>query len=159
MPTVHLPRCVPGSKAARCCRDIRRCPWQPDPELSPMSTTTDPTVASKRSPMFWVPTLYFAEGLPYFTVAMIAGLMYKSLGVDNATIGHYTALLGSAWVFKPLWSPFLEFAPNKKPIVVVFQFLGAVSLGLVALSLQMPLWFALTVAALTLLAFGSATHD
>src|SRR5882672_1063535 len=115
--------------------------------------------ASRRSPITWVPTLYLVQGLPYFTVAMIAGLMFKSLGVDNSTIGHYTALLGFAWVFKPLWSPFLELAPNKKTVVIFFQFLGAVSLGLVALSLQMPLWFALTVAALTLLAFGSATHD
>ncbi|MEW6706298.1 MAG: MFS transporter [Pseudomonadota bacterium] len=117
------------------------------------------SAAPRRSPLFWVPTLYFAEGLPYFTVAMIAGLMYKSLGVDNASIGHYTALLGAAWVFKPLWSPFLELAPDKKPLVVFFQFTGAVCMGLVALSLQLPLWFAFSVTALTLLAFGSATHD
>ncbi len=120
-----------------------------------MSTETSP----RRSPLFWVPTAYFAEGLPYFTVALIAGLMYKSMGVDNATIGHYTAILGAAWVFKPLWSPFLELAPDKKPLVVSFQFFGALCLGLVALALQLPMWFALTVTALTLLAFGSATHD
>jgi len=130
-----------------------------DPGQPSVVAAADPRPAPPRSPMSWVPTLYFAEGLPYFTVAMIAGLMYKSLGVDNATIGHYTALLGSAWVFKPLWSPFLELAPNKKTIVVFFQFLGAVSLALVALALQLPAWFALSVAALSLLAFGSATHD
>jgi PAT family beta-lactamase induction signal transducer AmpG len=124
-----------------------------------MNTETSTGGPARRSPLRWVPTLYFAEGLPYFTVALIAGLMYKSMGVDNATIGHYTALLGSAWVFKPLWSPFLELAPDKKPLVVFFQFFGAACLGLVALSLQLPLWFALTVTALTLLAFGSATHD
>jgi len=83
-----------------------------DPGQPSVVAAADPRPAPPRSPMSWVPTLYFAEGLPYFTVAMIAGLMYKSLGVDNATIGHYTALLGSAWVFKPLWSPFLELAPN-----------------------------------------------
>lgn len=115
--------------------------------------------AAQRSPSRWVPTLYFIQGLPFFTVAMIAGLMYKSLGVDNATIGHYTALLGFAWVFKPLWSPFLELAPNKKTVVVLFQALGAGAMGLVALALQLPGWFALSVAVLTLLAFGSATHD
>jgi PAT family beta-lactamase induction signal transducer AmpG len=116
-------------------------------------------MSTGRSPITWVPTLYFVQGLPFFTVAMIAGLMFKSMGVDNAKIGHYTALLGLAWVFKPLWSPFLELAPNKKTVVVLFQFVGATAMGLVALSLQLPAWFAIGVAALTLLAFASATHD
>src|SRR6266850_2403354 len=113
--------------------------------------------ASRRSPITWVPTLYLVQGLPYFTVAMIAGLMFKSLGVDNSTIGHYTALLGFAWVFKPLWSPFLELAPNKKTVVILFQFIGATAMGLVALALQLPTWFGAVVAVLTLLAFASAT--
>ncbi len=112
-----------------------------------------------RSPITWVPTLYFVQGLPFFTVAMIAGLMFKSMGVDNASIGHYTALLGLAWVFKPLWSPFLELAPNKKTVVVTFQFAGATAMGLVALALQLPTWFAVVVAVLSLLAISSATHD
>jgi len=120
-----------------------------------MTPDTDAT----RSPIRWVPTLYFIQGLPFFTVAMIAGLMYKSMGVDNATIGHYTALLGLAWVFKPLWSPFLEVARNKKSVVVLFQFIGAATMGAVALSLQLPGWFAIGVALLTLLSFASATHD
>ena len=117
------------------------------------------STAAKRSPMFWVPTLYLAEGLPFYTVAMISGLMLKSMGIDNAAIGHYTALLGLAWVFKPLWSPFLELASNKKPVVVSFQFAGAVCMGLVALALQLPAWFALAITVLTLMSFGSATHD
>jgi PAT family beta-lactamase induction signal transducer AmpG len=116
-------------------------------------------MTAARSPITWVPTLYFVQGLPFFTVAMIAGLMFKSMGVDNATIGHYTALLGLAWVFKPLWSPFLELAPNKKTMVVLFQFVGASAMGLVALALQLPGWFAIGVAVLTLLAIASATHD
>jgi PAT family beta-lactamase induction signal transducer AmpG len=118
-----------------------------------------PDTAQRRSPITWVPTLYFVQGLPFFTVAMIAGLMFKSMGVDNASIGHYTALLGVAWMFKPLWSPFLELAPNKKTVVVVFQFVGAAAMALVALALQFPAWFAIGVAVLTLLAFASATHD
>ena len=86
-----------------------------------MSTETRTDSPARRSPLRWVPTLYFAEGLPYFTVALIAGLMYKSMGVDNATIGHYTALLGSAWVFKPLWRPFLEALGNKTDAKTNYQ--------------------------------------
>jgi PAT family beta-lactamase induction signal transducer AmpG len=118
----------------------------------------DETTA-RRSPMFWVPTLYFAEGLPFYTVALIVGLMYKSMGVANDTIGHWTALLGFAWVFKPLWSPLLEMARSKKALVVAFQLIGAGALGSVALALQLPAWFAFSVAVLALVSLASATHD
>jgi PAT family beta-lactamase induction signal transducer AmpG len=113
----------------------------------------------RRSPILWVPTLYFAEGLPYFVVATIAGLMYKSLGVGNDQIAHWTGLLGFVWVVKPLWSPFLEAARSKKSIVLLFQFIGGASLGLVALALHLPSYFAASIALLGLVAIASATHD
>jgi len=115
--------------------------------------------AARRSPITWVPSLYFAQGLPFYTVALIAGLMMKSQGVGNDQIARWTGLLGLAWVFKPLWSPLLEAAPNKKPLVIAFQCLGAVGLGLAALALQLPNWFAAIVAVLALVALASATHD
>lgn len=117
------------------------------------------TPSTQRSPITWVPSLYFAQGLPFYTVALIAGLMLKSLEVPNDQIARWTGLLGLAWVFKPLWSPFLEAAASKKKLVVGFQYLGAFGLGLVALALQMPAWFALTLAVLALVSFASATHD
>jgi PAT family beta-lactamase induction signal transducer AmpG len=112
-----------------------------------------------RSPMAWVPTLYFAQGLPFFAVALIASLMLKSMGVPNDDIAHWTAYIGFAWVFKPLWSPFLELAGSKKVIVVGFQLAGGVCLGLVALALQLPFWLSACVAVLALVAICSATHD
>jgi len=124
-----------------------------------MNATNDITAAGKRSPMFWVPTLYLAEGLPFYAVALIAGLMYKSLGVPNDQIARWTGLIGLAWVFKPLWSPFLEAAPSKKLIVIVFQFVSAAGLGLVALAMQLPVYFAASIAVLALVAFSAATHD
>lgn len=113
----------------------------------------------RRSPMTWVPTLYFAEGLPYYAVGLIAGLMYKSLGESNETIARWTGLLGLAWGFKPLWSPLLEAARSKKQLVVVFQALGGACLLLVAASLQLPAYFALSIGVLGLVALASATHD
>jgi PAT family beta-lactamase induction signal transducer AmpG len=113
----------------------------------------------KRSPLFWVPTMYLAQGLPYFAIANIASQMFKSLGVANADIAHWTAYIGLAWVFKPLWSPFLELAPSRKAIVVPFQLLTGVCLGLVALTLHLPAWVAACVAMLAVVAVSSATHD
>ncbi|MES2257307.1 MAG: MFS transporter [Pseudomonadota bacterium] len=112
-----------------------------------------------RSPLAWVPSLYFAQGLPYFAVALIASLMLKSMGVPNEDIAHWTAYIGAAWIFKPLWSPFLELASSKKIIVVGFQLIGGVCLGLVALALQLPFWLSACVGVLALVAIASATHD
>lgn len=114
---------------------------------------------NSRSPISWVPTLYLAEGLPFFAVALVAGLMYKSLGVSNEDIAYWTGAIGFAWVFKPLWSPFLEAARSKKFLVVCFQLIGGVSLGLVALSMQLPNYFAVSIALLGVVAIASATHD
>ena len=112
-----------------------------------------------RNPKFWVPSLYLAQGLPFFAVAIVASQMLKSMGVPNDELNHWTGLIGLAWVFKPLWSPFLELASSKKLVVVGFQILGGVCLGLVALALQAPFWFAAAMAMLALVAVSSATHD
>jgi PAT family beta-lactamase induction signal transducer AmpG len=114
---------------------------------------------TQRTPLAWVPSLYFAEGLPFYAVMLVAGLMFKSMAVPNEQIARWTGLIGLAWVFKPLWSPFLELASSKKRMVVTFQLAGGVSLALVALALQLPSWFAAAIAMLALVAIASATHD
>ena len=70
-----------------------------------------------RSPITWVPSLYFVQGLQFFVVMLIAGLMFKNMGVPNDQIARWTGVLGLAWAFKPLWSPFLELARSKKTLV------------------------------------------
>ncbi|UDF36907.1 UNVERIFIED_ORG: MFS transporter [Shinella sp. XGS7] len=117
------------------------------------------TQTPMRSPIRWVPSLYFVQGLQFFVVMLIAGLMFKNMGVANDQIARWTGALGLAWAFKPLWSPFLELARSKKLIVVAMQFTGAVGLGLMAAALQLPMWFAASIAVLFLLAYASATHD
>ena len=112
-----------------------------------------------RSPLAWVPSLYFAQGLPFFAVALVAGQMFKSMGVANDDIGHWTAAIMSAWIFKPLWSPFLELASSKKLVIVAFQLIGGACLGGVALALHTPFWVAACIVMLSLVAISSATHD
>jgi PAT family beta-lactamase induction signal transducer AmpG len=112
-----------------------------------------------RSPITWVPTLYFAQGLPFFVVLAIATLLFKDLGVANEDVTKWTNTLGLAWAIKPLWSPFLEAAASKKLLVVAFQFIGAATLGLVAFQLNLPDSVTLLVGILAFTAFASATHD
>lgn len=117
------------------------------------------SAAKLRSPMSWVPTLYFVQGLQFFVVMLIAGLMFKNMGVANDQIARWTGLLGLAWALKPLWSPFLELARSKKLIVVAMQYLGALGLGAMAVALQLPVWFGAAIGVLFLIAYASATHD
>jgi PAT family beta-lactamase induction signal transducer AmpG len=115
--------------------------------------------AARRSPLKWIPTLYLAQGLPYFAIALLFGQMMKSMNMSNADISHWLAFLGGAWLFKPLWSPFLELAPSKKLVVVSLQLFGGVCLGLVALALQFPFWLSASIGVLFLVSIASATHD
>ncbi|WEF35819.1 MFS transporter [Pseudoduganella chitinolytica] len=112
-----------------------------------------------RSPLTWVPTMYLAQGLPFFSVALIASMMFKSMGVPNEDIAHWTAYIGMAWIFKPLWSPFLELASSKKLVVVTFQLASGVFFALVALALHLPFWLAASVAMLACVGISAATHD
>lgn len=115
--------------------------------------------APGRSPATWVLSLYFVQGLPFFMVNVLAGLMFKSLGVGNDEIARWTGLLGLAWVFKPLWSPLLEMAPSKKWLVVAFQFGGALALAGMALAVQVPWFFGACLVVLALASIVSASHD
>ncbi|AVR95849.1 MFS transporter [Pseudoduganella armeniaca] len=113
----------------------------------------------QKSPLAWVPTMYLAQGLPFFSVALIASMMFKSMGVPNEDIAHWTAYIGMAWIFKPLWSPFLELASSKKLVVVTFQLACGLFFALVALALHLPFWLAASVAMLACVGISSATHD
>jgi PAT family beta-lactamase induction signal transducer AmpG len=114
---------------------------------------------SARAPYFWVPSLYLAQGLPFFAVMQLTQYMLQDRGMAMDDITHWTAALGFAWVFKPLWSPFIELASSKKKIVVLFELAGGVALGLVAVAMQMPFWFSAVIAMLAVVALCASTHD
>lgn len=112
-----------------------------------------------RSPWWWIPTLYVAEGLPYALVMQVSGIMYKRLGVSNADILLYTSLLGFVWVIKPLWSPFVDIFGRKRTWILGTQVVIGIALGVVAAVLSLPYFFAASLAVFWIIAFGSATHD
>ena len=113
----------------------------------------------KKSPWAWVPTLYFAEGLPYVAVMTISLIMYKRLGLSNADITLYTSWLYLPWVIKPLWSPFIDIIKTKRWWIVAMQLLIGASLGGVAFTIPGPYWLQGSLAFFWLMAFSSATHD
>ncbi len=107
----------------------------------------------------WVPTLYFAQGLPYVVVMTVAVVLYKNLGLSNTDIALYTSWLYLPWVIKPLWSPLVDLLGQKRRWVVVLQAALGVALALVGLTLPGPHWLIASLSVFWLMAFASATHD
>lgn len=113
----------------------------------------------KTNPWAWIPTLYFAQGLPYVAVMTISVIMYKRLGVSNAELAFYTGWLNLPWVIKPLWSPFIDLIKTKRWWITAMQLLIGAGLAGIAFTLPTAYFFQLTLAIFWLLAFSSATHD
>lgn len=112
-----------------------------------------------RTPWTWVPTLYFAEGIPYVAVMTISLIMYKRMGMSNADITLYTSWLYLPWLIKPLWSPFIDLVKTKRWWIVSMQLLIGAALGGVAFTLPTSQWLQGTLCFFWLMAFASATHD
>lgn len=115
--------------------------------------------AKQRSPWFWIPSLYFAQGIPYVIVMTLSVIMYKRLGISNADIALYTSWLYLPWVIKPLWSPIVDLLKTKRYWIVIMQLVIGVGLAGVAFTIPVEKFFQYTLAFFWLLAFSSATHD
>lgn len=114
---------------------------------------------NRKSPIVWVPSAYFAMGLPFVVLNMVTVLMFKGLEVDDKLITFWTSLILLPWTLKPLWSPFLELFKTKKFFVVATQMVTGIAFGLVALSLNLNSFFTISIALLAIVAFSGATHD
>lgn len=113
----------------------------------------------KISPWSWIPTLYFAQGLPYVAVMTISVIMYKRLGISNTDIALYTGWLYLPWVIKPLWSPFVDIIKTKRWWTLTMQWILAFALAGIAFSIPTSFFFQLTLAVFWIVGFTSATHD
>ena len=114
---------------------------------------------NKRNPWAWVPTLYFAEGVPYVAVMTISLILYKRLGLSNTDITLYTSWLYLPWVIKPLWSPFVDMLKSKRWWIVTMQLLIGAALGGVAFTIPVAWWLQGSLFFFWMMAFASATHD
>ena len=106
-----------------------------------------------------MPSLYFAEGLPYVIVITLSVVMYKQLGLGNAEVAYYTGWFYLPWLIKPLWSPFVDLLKTKRWWIVAMQLLMGVGMAGIAFTLPVDGWLRWTLAIFWLMAFSSATHD
>ena len=115
--------------------------------------------AKKRSPWSWIPSLYFAQGLPYVAVMTISVILYKRMGISNTDIALYTSWLYLPWVIKPFWSPFVDLIKTKRWWIVTMQLIVGLGLAGIAFTIPMSSYFQITLAIFWLIGFSSATHD
>ena len=126
---------------------------------APQSAPPAEAAPASRNPWWWVPSLYFSEGIPYVIVMTMSVVMYKRLGISNTDIALYTSWLYLPWVVKPLWSPFVDITRTKRFWVVAMQFLISFGLALVAFSMRGSSFFKWSLFLFWIMAFASATHD
>ena len=113
----------------------------------------------KRNAWAWIPTLYFAEGLPYVVVMTLSVIMYKRLDVSNTEIALFTSWLYFPWVIKPIWSPFVDLIKTKRWWIYSMQLLIGGGMAGVAFVLPGDFFLRCSLAFFWLMAFSSATHD
>ena len=51
------------------------------------------STVKKTSPLAWVPTVYFAMGLPFVVLNMVSAVMFKDMGISDARIAFWTSLI------------------------------------------------------------------
>ena len=124
-----------------------------------------------RNPWWWIPTLYFAEGIPYFIVNNISVIMFNNMGMSKGDMALYTSMLYLPWVIKPIWSPFVDIIKTKRWWVVAMQVIMSVAFALLAFTMPHPSpeviasgaasvsIFKITLVLFWITAFASATHD
>ncbi|MBQ5609067.1 MAG: MFS transporter [Rikenellaceae bacterium] len=123
------------------------------------------------SPMTWIPTLYFAQGIPYFIVNNISVMMFTKMGVPNGEMALFTSLLYLPWSLKPFWSPFVDIFKTKRWWTISMQILMSLAFILLTLTIPRPdvemiasgqtpiSMFTVTLLLFVVTAFASATHD
>ncbi|MEJ2299056.1 MAG: MFS transporter, partial [Woeseiaceae bacterium] len=114
---------------------------------------------SERSRWSWIPSLYFAEGLPFVAAMTVSVIMYKRLDISNTAIAFYTSWLYLPWIIKPLWSPLVDLLSTRRAWIVTMQLLVGAAFAAIALTIPTDGFFRYSLAAFWLVAFSSATHD
>ncbi len=114
---------------------------------------------NKRSPLAWVPSVYFAMGLPFIVLNLVAVIMFADLGIDKEQIAFWTSLLTLPYTLKFIWSPLLEIYWTKRNFVIATQAISGFCFALIIFLLPLPDFFSWTIAIMGVVALSGATHD
>lgn len=111
------------------------------------------------NPWLYVPTAYFAEGLPYALVNILVVVLYKKLNVPNDVITFLTSWLFLPWTVKFLWGPTVDLTLTKRRWIYLTQAVMAVAVLIASVFLGFKSYLYPTLVMFMIVAFMSATHD
>lgn len=111
------------------------------------------------NPWFYVPTTYFAEGLPYVVVNTLVVVLYKRLNVSNDVIAFLTSWLFLPWTIKFLWGPVVDTVGTKRKWIIYTEMLMAIAALVSSFFLKNSFFLYITLTCFMFMAFMSATHD
>ena len=112
-----------------------------------------------KSPLFWIPSTWFAMGLPFVALSTASAIMYKNFGISDTSIAFWTSLIMLPWTLKPLWGPFLEMFKTKKYFVYITQIITGSIFGLISISLHLDHFFSISITLMAIIAISASTHD
>jgi PAT family beta-lactamase induction signal transducer AmpG len=113
----------------------------------------------QNNPLKWIPSTWFAMGLPFVALSTASAIMYKNFGISDTSIAFWTSLMMLPWTLKPLWGPFLEMFKTKKYFVYITQIFTGCLFGLVSLSLKLDHFFSISITLFAIIAISASTHD
>lgn len=113
----------------------------------------------KKSPILWVPSVYFGMGLPFVALSIVSVLMFKDLGISNEDITYWTSLLILPWSLKPFFSLVMEIFGTKRQYIIITEAVSALMFGLVCFALPLPDFFAVALALMAVMAISGSMHD
>lgn len=116
-------------------------------------------VTSSRNPISWIPTVYFAMGLPFITLSLVSVVMFKDLGVDNQLIVYWTSLLILPWSLKPILSLIMETFGTPRKYIIAAEIFSALMFGLIVFALPLPNFFAIVLSLMGVVALSGSMHD
>lgn len=114
---------------------------------------------NKKNPLLWVPSVYFAMGLPFVALSLVSVLIFKDLGVPNEEITLWTSLLTFPYSLKWLFSPLMETLGTKRKYIIFTEIASAILFGVIIFALPLPNFFTITLALMAAISVSGSMHD
>jgi PAT family beta-lactamase induction signal transducer AmpG len=111
------------------------------------------------APAWYIPSLYFIEGLPNAIVNLMSAVLLKNLNFDNSIIGLYTSLLYIPWTIKFAWAPLVDLLFTRRRWILVSHLILAFLLVAQSGAVLNQAGLAIYLVLFALISLISATQD
>jgi len=124
-------------------------------------------IAPSRNGWFWVPTLYFAEGLPAALITTVSLVMFSNLSLSERfadriapeQVLFWTGLFSLPWMLRPLWVPVIDRVGTPRGWAVALQAVMGVLFAAAGAAVAFGAWLPAIGCCFLAAAVASATHD